>query len=43
MLSRATTRKSALLFGPFMVTGALVAFFASAPLAHLYSHLVLQA
>ncbi|MEP7180300.1 MAG: A24 family peptidase, partial [Pseudonocardiales bacterium] len=43
LLSHSGTRKSAIPFGPFMVAGALVAFFASAPLAHVYSHLVHQA
>jgi leader peptidase (prepilin peptidase) / N-methyltransferase len=43
LLSRSATRKSAIPFGPFMVTGALVALFASVPLGHLYSRLVHQA
>jgi leader peptidase (prepilin peptidase) / N-methyltransferase len=43
MLSRSANRKTAIPFGPFMVGGALVALFASVPLAHLYSRLVHQA
>jgi leader peptidase (prepilin peptidase) / N-methyltransferase len=36
-------RGSAVAFGPFMVAGTLLALFAAVPLAHTYSHLVLQA
>jgi leader peptidase (prepilin peptidase) / N-methyltransferase len=43
LLSHAATRKTAIPFGPFMVTGALVALFANAPLSHMYSRLVHQA
>jgi leader peptidase (prepilin peptidase) / N-methyltransferase len=43
LLSHSATRKTAMPFGPFMVAGALVAFFASVPLSHLYSRLVHQA
>jgi leader peptidase (prepilin peptidase)/N-methyltransferase len=43
LMSHSATRKTAIPFGPFMVSGALVALFASAPLTHLYSRLVHQA
>ncbi len=40
---RRAGRKSAIPFGPSMLAGALLAIFASAPLADAYTHLVLSA
>ena len=39
--SRRGSRKSQLPFGPFMIAGALLALFASAPISDLYSRLLL--
>jgi leader peptidase (prepilin peptidase)/N-methyltransferase len=41
--SRRGTGKTAIPFGPFMITAALLAFFAGGPLTELYSRLILQA
>lgn len=43
ILKQQGSRKSAIPFGPFMVAGALLAFFASTPIAGMYSRLVLGA
>jgi leader peptidase (prepilin peptidase) / N-methyltransferase len=40
--ARRGTRKSALPFGPFMILGALLALFFSAPIAEFYSRMVLR-
>jgi leader peptidase (prepilin peptidase) / N-methyltransferase len=43
LLARHATRKTGIPFGPAMVAGALVALFASAPLATAYTHLASRA
>ena len=42
ILSRRATGKTAIPFGPFMITAALLAFFAGGPISDLYSRLVLR-
>jgi leader peptidase (prepilin peptidase)/N-methyltransferase len=42
-VSRGANGKTAVPFGPFMVSGALLAIFASAPVAHAYTHLLHKA
>jgi leader peptidase (prepilin peptidase) / N-methyltransferase len=39
-LTHGASRKTVIPFGPFMVGGALLALFASAPLVHTYTHLL---
>jgi leader peptidase (prepilin peptidase)/N-methyltransferase len=43
MLTRRAKRSSAIPFGPFLVTGALLALFLSAPIADMYTSLVHRA
>jgi leader peptidase (prepilin peptidase)/N-methyltransferase len=43
VLTRQGTRKSAVPFGPFMILGALLALFLGAPIADIYTRLVLHA
>jgi leader peptidase (prepilin peptidase)/N-methyltransferase len=43
MLARGANRKTALPFGPAMISGALVALFASAPIVDAYTHFVHRA
>ena len=42
MIRRRGTRKSAIPFGPFMITAALLAFFVGVPISDFYSRLVLR-
>ncbi|MCW2527140.1 MAG: Leader peptidase (Prepilin peptidase) / N-methyltransferase [Pseudonocardiales bacterium] len=43
MLTRRGSRKSTVPFGPFMIVGALLALFAGAPIADLYTQVILHA